>query len=187
MSMKHWSTDWWHDEFYQREKKRLSQIAKRLKLPADLIEDAVQEVLLRLARQEDSIRGAHAVRRLRALGRKILHDTATDLLRRRDRKRTASLNGVPDEPEDDKASNPVDRLTARELPEWVRTKLEELRQEQPQYAWLLSEHFLNERTIQELATEKGISMHALECQKTRAIKAFRRLLERHDSDGEFLR
>jgi DNA-directed RNA polymerase specialized sigma24 family protein len=184
MRSREWNEDQWTPEFYQGQRKRLFQIAKNLKLPEHLIEDAVQMVLLKVARQWDSIREPDEQLRLRALSRKIMHDTAADLLRRRDRRRSASLNEVAQEPVDDRASNPAEQLAMGEMTKWVKARLEELRQQHPQYAWLLSENFLSERPIEELAAEKGVAKHALECQKTRALKAFRRLLEKHDPDGE---
>jgi DNA-directed RNA polymerase specialized sigma24 family protein len=114
--------------------------------------------------------------RFLALSRKIMHDTAADLLRRRDRHRSSSLHDLPAEPIDNKAGDPASLLAAKDVREWIVAKVEELRKKQPNYAWLLSENFLKERPIEELAVEKGVKKHAMESQKSRALKALHRLV-----------
>lgn len=173
----------WH-LFYHRQFKRLFHMAKNMKLPKDLIEDAVLQTMLKVYRQWRSTRVPEERCRLQALSRKIMHDTIADQMRRRDRRRAASLHDLPAEPTDGKTRNPADELAAKEMPEWVRATLEELRQLHPHYAWLLDEHFLHERSYEELAVAMGAAKHAIECQMTRAKKAFRRLLEKRGVNGE---
>jgi hypothetical protein len=69
-----------------------------MKLPKRLIEDAVLEAWPKIVRQWESVRGPNEMQRFLAISRKIMHDTAVDLLRHYDRHRSASLQDLPAEP-----------------------------------------------------------------------------------------
>ncbi|HEY7328696.1 MAG TPA: sigma-70 family RNA polymerase sigma factor [Gemmataceae bacterium] len=167
----------WTEKFRQKQSARLSNLAAHMKLPKRLIEDAVLEAWPKIVRQWESVRGPNEMQRFLAMSRKIMHDTAVDLLRHCDRHRFASLHDQPAEPIDSKGRDPSDELATKESCECVAAKLEELCREQPNYGWLLSEHYLKERPLEELAAEKGVTKHAMESQKSRALKALRRLME----------
>lgn len=151
----------------------LARLAVKLRVPRHLIEDLVQSVWVKILARWDSFRKPDGARRLLALSRKMLHDMAVDTMRRRDQRRATELDTATTELFADGMRDPLELAIGKEIGESVRAGLQKLREKD---AWLLSEHYLKERPIKELAEEKGLTEKAIRCRMTRAVKALRRIL-----------
>ncbi len=168
-------------EFYRKESKRLSQIAAKTGLPENLIEGAVLEVWLKIARQWDSFAEPDGIRRLLALSGKMMHDTAVDLIRQRDRHPLASLDAQSGEPLDGGAAKRA--ILEEELGD-LDALLAELRQQQPDNCWLLCEHFLEKRDYEELAAQTDWTVGAIRNRISRTLKELRRRASARRRDDE---
>ncbi len=74
---------------------------------------------------------------------------------------------------DHKAKEPPQVMTAKEREESLIAQLEELRKEDTLNCRLVCEHFLERRSIQDLAAETGLTVNAISCRIRRTLKKMR--------------
>jgi RNA polymerase sigma factor (sigma-70 family) len=175
--MAQWST------FYRLQSERLSRVAADRRLRPEQIADLVQEVWAETVEHWDSFRGRHGAPRLLSWSRRVMHCKTVDAIRRLNRQQNGSLHAHAAKLIDPKAPASADVAEERERREWLTVRLEELRAEDPVNGRLLCEHFLEERTTQELADETGLSVHAIHCRISRTLEKLRRQVSRRPSDG----
>ncbi len=178
----HSTKDLW-GAFCRSQSQRLARVVAEMKLSREQIEDLTQEVHRKILARWEEFRRLGGAEELLALSSKMMHDDAVDLIRRLNVSRATALDTELAESLVSKVGELAALVAANELRQWLEAGLAELEKENADHAWLLREHFLKERAIQDLAEEKGVTVHALHCQKTRALQEMHQLLSgRHPSD-----
>lgn len=159
------------DDFYRSLTARLARIAEKIGVPRDLCEDVAQEALLEAVAKREQFQGEHAVRRFCLwLIHHVVPHRAADLFRRRDREWAQSLDTPSAETMDRKEAK---RAVCTEESECLDALLARLRREEPENCWLLCEHRLQGRSIQELADESGWTANEIRCRIYRAMGKLR--------------
>jgi RNA polymerase sigma factor (sigma-70 family) len=171
-------------ELYRLQSRRAFAIAFKVGLPRHQIEELNQEVWLKVLPQWESFRQPGGAKNFLALTRKMLHDEAVDMIRKSDHQRAESFESLPVEPKDCAEAEVTEVLDADELRQSVHAKVCELEKLNRQYAWLLREHYWNERPIAEIAVEMGRTPHAVQSLKRRALQALRQRMKKLRQDGE---
>ena len=146
------------------------RLAERLGVPQSLCEDVVQEVWIRALMQGKEFHGEGALAELCAWLCGIAHHVAVDMLRGLGRHGAASLEALAAEPLDQGEVNRVERAAGAEC---LTVCLERLRREAPENCWLVCQHYLEGRTIQELAEETGRTAHEISCRIYRVMQKLR--------------
>ena len=144
--------------FYELQKKRLSKVVIGMRLTPASVDDLVHETWLATLAEWDTFRAPGGARRLLAWTRRVMHDKAVDLIRQQDRHRTVSLDKLASEPI---AREPKERAARDEELAWLSAALDALREEKPEDCRLLWEHDAERRKLEDLATETGLTVHAI--------------------------
>lgn len=169
-------TPW--EEFYRRQRERLSRIAADMGVPPDQIADVLQEAQLDTLKHSEGFQGADVEQRLSSWLGKVVRSKSRNALRSLSRRRRIeSLDALPVEPADCKMKEPAELMAGQERYESLGRQLDELRQKNPLNCRLLYEHFLEGRSLQTLSVETGLVVHAISCRIGRALKMLRRRLQ----------
>lgn len=163
------------ETFYKSQNRRLKRYIAPLRLPPEQVEDVLQEVWRTTMARWDTFRNRGDAWYILAWSRRVAHNKAVDLRRRLNHRRAESLDSVRIEPVDTKA---VRRTESAEKNEMVYSLLAILHREQSKNCWLVREHYLNGRSIKELAEETGLTEHAIHNRLHRAFNRLRNLAER---------
>ena len=158
------------EEIYRVLTVRLSRMAQKLGVPKDLCEDVAQETWLRALKQRKQFRGEHSLDELHSWLGAIAHNLAVDARRDLARHPIQSLDNSASEARDEKEAT---RSDAAEWSECLGVWLARLQQEEPENYWLVCEHYLEGRTIRELAAERGWTAHQVSCRIYRAKRKIR--------------
>jgi RNA polymerase sigma factor (sigma-70 family) len=169
------------DGVYRAWSARMVRLAERLGVPQSLCEDVVQEVWIRALMQGKEFHGEGALAELCAWLCGIAHHVAVDVLRGFGRHGAVSLEALSAEPLDQGEVNRVERAAGAE---WLTACLERLRQEAPENCWLVCQHYLEGRTVHELAAETGRTANEVSCRIYRALYKLRLWASEFLSDGE---
>lgn len=161
------------DQFYCFQTERLSRIAARLGVSPDRIDDVIQEAWLDALKHRRGFQGDHVDRRLSCWLTAVIRSKSRDALRRHHRRHTKSLEELPADPVDRKTQEPKEQMEKREEDAIFAARLEELRKEDPLNHKLLIEHKIKKRSLKELATELGLTAHAMTCRIDRTLKRLR--------------
>jgi RNA polymerase sigma factor (sigma-70 family) len=160
------------DEFIRSQMVRLRRIAYEMGVPRDRIDHVIQDVWRDALQSNATFNGEHAQQQRCAWLNRVMRSKSKNALRYLKRP-PASLDATSAEPVDCEAKEPVDLMQAKEREAWLAASLEELRAKDPVNGRLLSEHFLEGRSIRELADETGFTSHAIHCRIGRALKKLR--------------
>jgi RNA polymerase sigma factor (sigma-70 family) len=161
------------EEFYPSQTERLSRIAAEMGMPPNQIADVLQEVWLDAAKHHEGFRGEGAEERLSSWLDTVVRSKSRDVLRRLGRRREESLDNLPAETMDRTAKEPAELMETKERDENLAAHLEELRKENPLNCRLVCAHFLEGRSIQDLASEVHLGVNAISCRINRALKRLR--------------
>jgi len=145
-------------------------MAQKLGVPRDLCEDVVQETWLRAFKQRKQFCGDHWLDELHSWLCAIAHNLAVDTRRDLARHSVQSLDNSVSEAMDEKEFT---RSDAAEWSECLCIWLARLQQEEPENYRLVCEHYLEGRTIRELAAERGWTAHQVSCRIYRAKRRIR--------------
>ena len=169
------------DEVYKALSARMVRLARRLGVPQSLCEDVVQEAWVHAFVQAKEFAGERALEKLGSWLRVIVHNVAVDMLRGLGRHGAVSLEALSAEPLDQGEVNRVERAAGAE---WLTACLERLRQEAPENCWLVCQHYLEGRTVHELAAETGRTVHEVSCRIYRVMQKLRSWAAVSSSLGE---
>jgi RNA polymerase sigma-70 factor, ECF subfamily len=159
----------------------LVRIAERVGVPRHECEDVAQEAWLEAAKQLERFKGEHGLRRLCSWLAIVAHNRALDALRDLKRRLMSSLDALAAEPMDRKAAVRVD---AAEWSAWLAAVLARLWREEPENCWLLCEHRLEGRSIQESVEETGWNANEIRCRIYRGMQRMRLWTSEFRSDGD---
>jgi RNA polymerase sigma factor (sigma-70 family) len=169
------------DDFYPTMTVRLIQIAERLGVARDQCEDVAQETWVHAFDNPKQFRGEKALDELRSWLITIGHNVAVDVLRRLDRHPVQSLDAsVAEQIDEAEAKRKQDAEWSECLTAW----LERLRQEQPENWRLLCEHYLEGRSIRQLAAVRGWTANKTSCRIYRAIQKMHSWMSESFPDDE---
>lgn len=170
------------NDFYRKLTGRLIRIAEKIGVPRDEREDVAQEALLEAVKHAEQFQDEYAAQKLCAgLTRQLLHNKAVDALRRLERHAAQSLEDLPAETSDLKEAKRAER---EEQKECLEALLAPLRKQEPENYRLMCEHHLQGRSIQELASEMGMTANEIGCRLYRAMMKLRRRASRTCLHGE---
>jgi RNA polymerase sigma factor (sigma-70 family) len=159
------------DEVYKALSARMVRLARRLGVPQDLCDDVVQEAWVHAFVQAKDFSGERALAELLAWFRVLVHNVAVDMLRGLGRHGAVSLEALSAEPLD---QGEVNRVEFMAWAECLTVWLERLGQEAPENCRLFCEHYLEGRTLSELAAEAGRTVNEISCRIYRVMQKLRR-------------
>ena len=169
------------DNVYRAWSARMVRLAERLGVPQDLCEDVVQEAWVRALMQDKEFHGGGAFAELCAWLCGIAHHVAVDVLRGLGRHGAVSLEALAVEPLDDGEEHRVELAERREC---LAVYLGRLRREEPENVGLFCEHYLEGRTLGELAAETGRTVNEISCRIYRVMQKLRSWSAVSSSPGE---
>jgi RNA polymerase sigma factor (sigma-70 family) len=153
------------DEFYRRVSGELREMARKTRLSAQDIEDAIHETWLAALRNLPRFLGNDPERHMNAWMRAVMHHKIADVIRRRS---LLSLEDLAMEP-----SAFIIAVDRSEQRAWVEARLADMAVEASLNARLLCGHFCDGRTIAELAAESEMTQRAVESRICRQIEKLR--------------
>jgi RNA polymerase sigma factor (sigma-70 family) len=153
------------DEFYRRVSGELREMARKTRLSAEDIEDAIHETWLAALRNLPRFLGNDPERHMNAWMRAVMHHKIADVIRRRS---LLSLEDLAMEP-----SAFIIAVDRSEQRAWVEARLADMAVEASLNARLLCGHFCDGRTIAELAAESEMTQRAVESRICRQIEKLR--------------
>jgi RNA polymerase sigma factor (sigma-70 family) len=160
---------------YRIHRRRLFEVATKLGLQPDEIEDIVQDLYATMLARGEQLREEGGAEDWFAWSCKVMRDKAVDEFRRRDRRSASPLDALPTEPMDRHASESEYLAEAEECRECLGALLGKLEGGDKENGEFLRRHYLEEESCQSLAEETGISVHAIECRISRTLQVLRRL------------
>lgn len=166
-----------NDESYRTVSECLARLLARMKIPASLREDLVQEGWVYAVQhrdQFDQFEAGELKRRLLGLLRKVVHDKAVDMLRHLDCCACESLDAEEAEPIDDAESKHAKTTERRE---WLDALLETIRPGHEDNVLLFRLHFFDEYSIQELAQKFGRTAKSVDNRIRRVTNNLRQLVK----------
>lgn len=153
-----------------------------MNLPRDECEDAAQEAWLQAVEHPELFRGEHAVSQLCAwLLRRVILGKVADAFHDLKEQSAQSLDSLTREPMDPRAGR---EASGEDWHEWLTAKLERLQRENPDNCEMICEHYLQERSIQELADERGWTTNEISCRLYRGMEKLRRWASEFHRGGE---
>jgi RNA polymerase sigma factor (sigma-70 family) len=155
------------EEFHRAQTECLSRIAAEIGVPPDQITDVLQEVWLALITGHERFQGEDVEQQLSSWLGAVTRNKSRDALRRLGRRREQSLDDLPAEPMDRKTKGPAELVEVKERDERLTAWMEESRKKNPLNCQLLCAHVLEGQSLQRLATETGLSVHAISCRISR--------------------
>ncbi len=164
--------DLWAD-FVREQTPRLVRAVADARLRPDQVEEVVQEVWLRVIQYRDRFQGDDAAQDLRRWMIRVARSKKVDLLRRLRRHPVQSLDNLSAEPiarQEGEQRSIEEEEQKREL---FRGWLEELREKDAVNYLLLYGHYVEGRTVVELAAETGMTVRAAYCRLNRQVKKYR--------------
>lgn len=171
-------TPW--EEFYRCQTQHLSRIAAKMGISPARIADVLQEVWLAAAQHHEEFQGEDAEQRLSSWLVGVVRKKSIDTIRllgRLRRRRIESLDNQPMEPVDRRAKGAAELMEARELNGGLVGELEELWNKSRLNYHLVCQHVEEGRSLPDLADETGMSVNAISCRISRALKYLRSRLQ----------
>lgn len=161
------------ETFHRSQTRRLSRIAIELGVPRDRIPDVLQKVWLDALKHHEGFQGENADQRLASWLSAVVRSKARDLLRRIKRQQAVSLESLLAVLVDGATGDPAEVVEAEERDVCLQAMFEELRKQEPLNCWLVWERIVEGRSIRDLASERGLGIHAVHCRINRVLKRLR--------------
>jgi RNA polymerase sigma-70 factor (ECF subfamily) len=133
----------------------------------------VQEAWLDALRNHEKFHGENIDGPLAAWLAIVVRSKARNALRRLRRRQAVSLDVSSADIVDGEAKEPGERMEQEERHEILIAAFEELREEEPLNARLVWERIMEGRSVQDLAAETGLKVHAITCRINRTKRKLR--------------
>lgn len=160
--------------FHHYVSRDLARIAARLEVPDADIADVVQDTWFEAIKHRDELKGADLERRLVCWLRTVVRNKALDLLWHRGLHVSVALDAQEVDLVDDAER---DRAEAAEQGECLAALLEQGRAGHEDNHRLLCEHYLQQRSVKELAAALGMTENAIDHRIRRQVAYLRSLTE----------
>lgn len=165
------------DDLYRFLFDRVVRIARKMGVAPDQCEDVAQETLLEAVKKREEMRGEYSDRQICSwLLRHVAPHKAVDWLRHHKKGAIESSDRVE--------ALVVEGARTDEGSECLAVLLERLQRAHPENCWLLCQHHLEGRSIQELADETGRTTRGIRNRMFRAIEKLRRWAAASSFDDE---
>lgn len=166
------------EAFFRRESRLLAVVAARMRVPMSEMEDLLQEAWLSAVEHRDQFEEVELKPRLHGWMRAVIYGKAVDLQRHLGCRSCQSLS--------EEAIDLIDETPARsaamaELREWLDALLAEASQGNEENLRLLHAFFFQERSINELAQQFGMTGDAVKGRIRRLAQRARALAKRKPS------